>query len=563
MGVGAGAFGFARVYRDPIVVAVSADPGALLRLPLSKLDYASRVLSRAGRLEGVLGRLRIGNERWRNAVAVSAAHDRALPNLAAALGAMRRGQLPDDAGWVLELSDMRLRFGPKVAVRVFRGPGVEPGDAQRLTATWRDLGLSGAMLLDLTESANVLAAFEPIARFSGVVLSPDDTRDILLAAHAVRALEAVVARQRPLREISPYRTAGGLEDDALFVGRAEELRKLADRDLQNGLLVGARQMGKSSLLKAVARRLSTRPHLEVYYRVLASNDLAAELASALGQPRPTTIAEFIELVRGTEERPRVWLIDEADSFARSDLLRTFPRPAPFSWAIRALAEEGSTYFVLAGFWQLFVSAIFNANSPLRNLGELMRLGPLDYESACSLVRTPMASLGIQVEDAAVRELVQETGFRANLIVLACQGLLEGLGPRQAAIVLKDLDCVWTSYAPLRDALMYWKELPLDRAIGHAALSLSAPTTQQIDDRLSEFGIRPNASELDRALERLELAYVLLRQSSDDGPDRWACPVPLIARFERRVMSWEDHLERDADELVAAERGDGGAVERNL
>jgi hypothetical protein len=50
-------------------------------------------------------------------------------------------------------------------------------------------------------------------------------------------------------------------------------------------------------------------------------------------------------------------------------------------------------------------------------------------------------------------------------------------------------------------------------------------------------------------ERLELGYVLLRQpDSEAGVDRWACPIPLIARFEARIMSWDEHLEYDAEEV---------------
>jgi hypothetical protein len=27
-----------------------------------------------------------------------------------------------------------------------------------------------------------------------------------------------------------------------------------------------------------------------------------------------------------------------------------------------------------------------------------------------------------------------------------------------------------------------------------------------------------------------------------------CPIPLIARFEARIMSWDEHLERDAEDI---------------
>jgi hypothetical protein len=43
--------------------------------------------------------------------------------------------------------------------------------------------------------------------------------------------------------------------------------------------------------------------------------------------------------------------------------------------------------------------------------------------------------------------------------------------------------------------------------------------------------------------------VLLRQAdAQTGTDRWLCPIPLIARFEKRIMSWDEHLERDGEEI---------------
>jgi hypothetical protein len=402
-------------------------------------------------------------------------------------------------------------------------------------------------LLDLTESQNGRPLFAEVARFGGVVLSSDNLRDLVLADSPQAALEQFIAGQRPLREISPYRTAGGVEEAALFFGRAAELRKLADRDLQNAVLVGARQMGKSSLLKAVARRLATRKSIEVRYLVLASADLMDEIASALDQPRPPSIAAFQDLVRGSRQRPRVWLIDEADKFAAADAASA--QRSEVSWALRSLAEEGTTYFVLAGFWELFRSAVFSADSPIRNLGELVRLGPLDEDAAAELVRDPMAALGITVDDEVVTGVLAATGCRANLLVLACQGLLERIGPEQKVLTAPDLEKVWNDHAALREALMYWKDAPLDRAVGHAALSLDRPTRRDIEARLEASGIRAAASALDQTFERLELGYVLLRQADPDGGvDRWACPIPLIPRFEKRIMSWDDHLQRDAEEL---------------
>ena len=538
-----------RVYRDPVVVATAMDPSSLLQRPLCSLPKASRVLARARRLDGALGSLGISSKRWGQVLDVVQEPSTAIESFMLVLGGNLGDAIAGTSAVAAELPNLHLRFGPGIAVAMLQGSRVEPGEAQRLTEALRAAGIAAPLLLDLTDAENGRQAFADVARFAGVVLSSAQVRDVMLAENPLSSLEQVIAHQRPLREISPYRTADGVEEAALFVGRSEELRKLADRDLRNSVLVGARQMGKSSLLKAVARRLATRESVEVHYRVLSSDDLMSELASALDQPPPQSIESFQKLIRGEQARPRVWLIDEADKFAKADLAQPPPYTGEVSWALRALAEEGTTYFVLAGFWELFRAAVFTGESPIRNLGELIRLGPLDAEAAAKLVREPMRALGIMVEDEAVAGILEETGCRANLVVLACQGLLERLAPEQRILTASDVQKVWIEHAALREALMYWKEVPLDRAVGHAALSLERPTRPDIEARLRAAGIDAVTSDLDQTFERLELGYVLLRHPDPDGSfDRWACPIPLIARFEARIMSWDQHLERDAEEI---------------
>jgi hypothetical protein len=549
---------FVRVYRDPVVVAAARAPVSVVERRLRDLPKASRALARARRLDGTLGSLGISERRWQQTLDLVRVPAEAVKTFADVLGAKLGKSIQDSAAYEAELPPLRLRFGPEIALAALSGDGVEPGDALRLTENLRAAGRAAAIVLDLTEAENGRAMFREVARFAGVVLSSAQVRDVMLAQRPLSTLERAISEQRPRREISPYRTAGGVEDAAMFFGRAEELRKLADRSLQNAILVGARQMGKSSLLKAVARRLATRESVEVIYRVLGSAELIAELASALGKPAPARIAEFQALVRGSKARPRVWLVDEADMFAAADL--GGEKRGEVSWALRALAEEGTTYFVLAGFWGLFRTAVFAAHSPIRNLGELLRLGPLDPESAAKLVREPMAALGVAVEDDAVAGILAETGCRANLLVLACQGLVEQLGPEQRTLTRADLDKVWNEYRPLPDAVKFWKEIPLDRAVGHAALSLDRPTRREIEARLTAAGIRATGSDLDQSFERLELHYMLLRQPGPDGGlERWSCPIPLIARFEARIMSWDEHLERDAEDIHLGASG-GNLVE---
>lgn len=536
------------VYRDAIIVQTAKSARSLLQRPLRSLPKASRVLTRVHRLGRTLATLDISDEQWNRTLAVAQSSLAVVQHLVEVLGARAVSTIDPQTAHI-ELSRLNLRFGPHVLLVVLSGKRIEPKQAQRLAETIHETGVASALLVDLTQAENAPEIFSNITGFAPVVISSNALRDLLLAKDPLRILELEISKQRPLRELSPYSTAGGVEDENMFFGRSDELRRLADHDLQNALLVGAKQTGKSSLLHALRARLEARGDVQVNYVTLSGPDIMGPIAEKLGRAMPSNSAEFEAMVRGTRQKPTVWLIDEADEFAKADLAETTLRPAPLCWTMRAMAEEGTAYFMLAGSWGPLRTAVLDNNGPLREFGELMRIGPLDATAAQSLVTRPMRQLGLTVDPAVVEEMLEKTGRWANLLVLACQGLVEGLAVPQRTVTMVDLDALWDGHLVLRDALGHWKSELFDRAVGHAALSLRLPIRKEIDVRLTAVGIRLTGAELDLCLERLEFGNVLLREADPTGgPERYRCPVPLIPYFESRIVSWDEHLDRDADEI---------------
>src|SRR5262249_22663422 len=116
---------FVRVYRNPVVRAVAADTGSLLRLPLARLPYASRSLARARRLDGTLGMLGISNEQWQHALEVAQTPRSAVEHVAEVLGAQIGPALGEGAAYRAELPALRVRFGPHVGLAVVDGARVE------------------------------------------------------------------------------------------------------------------------------------------------------------------------------------------------------------------------------------------------------------------------------------------------------------------------------------------------------------------------------------------------------------------------------------------------------
>ncbi|ATB42783.1 hypothetical protein CYFUS_008262 [Cystobacter fuscus] len=334
-----------------------------------------------------------------------------------------------------------------------------------------------------------------------------------------------------------------MKDDHLFFGREREVRAIADRTSRNFLVVGQRQMGKSSLLLAVLRRLQARADVDVRYLELSDADLHRRLAREQKALLPgDALPPFMDLASGTASRPRVWLINEADGFIQADVRANYP----VVQAMRALSEEGRAYFVLAGFWDLYQAVVLDERQPLRNFGEHLRLEPLDARSALALVTEPLAALGLPWDAPTTPEhLLQQAGCRANLLVLACKALVETLPPEAHVLTRAHLERVLHEDKDLRDQCRRWRgDHPLHRAVVRQALLRDRPTRDEVRQALKARGTNISAVDFDEAMDHRELSYVLV----PDGEGRLYCPVPLMRRYIESERGLETGLAEDLDDL---------------
>lgn len=533
--------------RHPVVQALEKNPAELLGYELRQLPMVHKALSRARRLDAILAAAKVPVARWKRAVEAAQSPERAARAFAETLGATVENQVEGGDAWIIDLPQLALRFARRTAVAVLSGPDVELGDLVKLSVAIyaEGSGPTSAIALDLTDSGRGLEVARGTRRVSFVVLSSSELRDVLFSENPAQKFQTILARQRPASEISPYQTAGGVEDEGLFFGRERELRMIADRTtLNNFILVGPRQAGKSSLMKAVRRRLSARTDVEVHQFTVFKDDLAGSIARQLGRPRPETAGEFMKMAAGKLNKPRVFLVDEADGFIVQDAKSGYP----LSQAMRALAEDGRAYFILAGFWHLYAAAVLTPNNPLRNFGEVVRLTPLDREAARSLVTQPMLALQMQYESPAlVERLLEETGCRAHLLVVTCKGLLAALGPNERIITQKHLEHALYRNADLADELKSWRRDPLGRAVLRAALIGEPPTRGELRERLAHFECHPSTELFTACIDRLELAFHLT--SNTDG--KLVCPVPLLRRYVEREADLEKGLRQDVADYRAA------------
>jgi hypothetical protein len=543
---------YLRIYRHPVVVAVAAAPAALKRFPLPELPAVDRALRRARRLDASLSVASLAPERWQRALRASPPGQARLQAFAEALGAElgpRIDGAPDGSrARSLALPPLRLRFAEQTALAVVEGRDLEPGAAARLAAAIHrgGAGPRQALVLDLTATQEARARLREVPGVAFVVLSAERLRDLLLSDAPAEVFEAALVEQVKIAELSPYQTAGGVEQEALFFGRERELRTMSDRHLRNFLLVGPRQMGKSTLLKALERRLHHRPDVEAHYVTLADADVTAHLAHHLDPAAaraPSSVEAFRVLAAGTPEKARLWLLDEADRFVADDAAHDYA----ITRAMRALAQDGLAYFVLAGYWHLYAAAVLDRDHPLLNFAEVVRLGPLDAEAARALATEPVEALGLRWEDApTVEHLVEGTGQRANLIVLACKAMIESLGPEDRLLTRARLDAVLVQRgSDLAEALRVLRAYdPLDRVLVLQSFLLGEPHPDEVRAALRERGVEPKGAELEQALDRLMLGYILVR----DEAGKLRCPVPFLRQAIERERSLTDRLEDDLDEL---------------
>lgn len=504
---------------------------AAKRMPQLSLDGTARMdpMVRLYRRAGVelLEHAGLPRDRWERAVKAAGDPESTAAAFADALGRTLGDREGQHALWRFRLPPLRLRFPRDIHLAVLTGGQLDGGEARALAETVADApGSPRCIVLDRTRAQNAKGLLASVPRAAFVVANATELRDLLFSDDPMVGLQHLMSAQLPRRELSPYRLAGGVEEDMLFFGRAEEIRRIVDRpEWRNAFVIAPRQMGKTSLLKAAARRATQRDDVEVRFLTLDHADLVGRLAHELGVPRPEGPDAFRELAAG-DDKPRLWLLDEVDPFVAQDARDGYP----ISRVMRSLSAEGRAYFVLTGLWDLYAAAVLDPDHPLRNFAERILLGPLDDAAARELATRPMRDLAIEWAPDAVDHLLEQTGRRPNLMVIACRELIESLAPDTSTLTLEHTRAVLRPDGELANELKYWRRQgPTFRAAFFTGLALINAPRSDILDSLRGGGIDLSETDADELFDRLRLSYVLV----PDADGRMVCPIPLLRAFVAR------------------------------
>ncbi|WP_157832877.1 ATP-binding protein [Thiolinea disciformis] len=355
-------------------------------------------------------------------------------------------------------------------------------------------------------------------------------RSFLFNINAKSLLLDILVSQLSLSELSPYQINGGVNNEDVFFGRHGVINHITNRDSMNYLVVGGRQMGKSSLLKALKRRYAENAQVRVFYQTLSNETLIPHLMAALDLPEidsPQAFAQTLEAQLKAEGKRYIFLIDEADLFIAHEQVQGYPILSVF----RRLSEQGQCSFILAGFWQLYQHAVLDYQSPLRNFGEVLEVGALEQDACEQLATKPMQNLNLSYANhALVQHLISQCGQRANLIAYVCDQIIKQLEPSQRVIEVTDIHRVLQG-RDLQKRLAGWsvgigeKEQAYDRLVVYSTIQQASFTIGALMQDLEQQGAHFDSSELEQALSRLELAFVLKKTQN-----RYCYCVPLFVEY---------------------------------
>jgi len=302
------------------------------------------------------------------------------------------------------------------------------------------------------------------------VLDELDLKRILQAPSVEEAFWRTVRAHTGLRALSPFRHVGALpEGSPMFVGRRELLERIARELAQRSfLVVGSRQIGKTSLINQLLHEAKLREDVRLVYLdtqgIRSGGELQHRLLEHVPAARREALAALppIEVMRSLarsareEGRTAVFLLNEADGIAYRD--------RPLMQGMRGMHDEGLARFLLVGHTTI-VHELRRPASPLFHMTEgrageaAVNLGELESEAALELIdKLEERPLGLgwvnEHERKEGRRLLLRRTYRIPWVIQDTCGRLVRLldGERRGELRLDDVRRVTEQVQPLLEHL---------------------------------------------------------------------------------------------------------------
>ncbi len=388
-----------------------------------------------------------------------------------------------------------------------------------------------------------------------------DLKKILFSPERPRAVFKEFLLQRlAINQISPYQTEG--PTILTFFGRHRELQRIMASSHNSFVIVGARRIGKSSLIMRVKNELDElgvgslyldleSPPIKDYKTFLYILEFEFSRSFKRKFHFGASLNQFILAIKNLnrENRRFVIILDEIDELLKFDegngyeLIRTF----------RRLSHERVCQFILSGFEVLYNSKRDNL-SPLFNFGEEKQLGPLDIKDALALITDPMANMGVKYREPSDRKLILDyTSRHPNLLQFFCKQLIEKIADRDAnkrTIFKNDIQDLYDSEYEkyiINDFYIFYKDLSNLEKLFVLTFSTFRPEEREfsiasVNGILEARGISLMEDQIHKTLQKLKLRFILIEKGQ--GKYSFALPhFPEILNKRKDVALLESLIKR--------------------
>ncbi|MFM7199526.1 MAG: AAA family ATPase [Myxococcota bacterium] len=475
------------------------------------------------------------------------AMDQALQSPAAQLKQLKRSSL-SAAGpapeheqpllFFLRLPALPIRLAQReLPVLVVRSRLPEQNPAAPLQRMLREhqLSVRYAFVLNLSDAPSLPPLNVTGTRF--VPLNERELRQILFSQDVEPAFVQHIIRHVRITEVSPYSSKGEVSNPSMFMGRKFEQDRITFSERATFSIVGARQIGKSSLMGALRRYYRDHARPEVYAITLTLQEdpprFYRRIAMLLGKSRaPRSSHEFAEMLEQHHQQTRIpalFLIDEVDGL----LSRERQQGYPVLTAMRRLQQQDVCWFVLAGYWELMRLGN-DYHSPLYNMSEVIELGPLKPEDALELVISPMTRMGLHFENEQLaQDIVHVTHGHPHLIQFICNQLLERMtANRRPVFTQQDWQAVRTSDVLKSYVTRNFKSNAglLDELIVYSTLAAQRFTHEQLEHALLSYEVDLPLRTREESVRKLKLVGILKEEQG-----RFTYALPLF----REVLYTDD------------------------
>lgn len=254
------------------------------------------------------------------------------------------------------------------------------------------------------------------------------------------------APQRDLLRLSPFRIGNALPGDSeVFVGREQETQLILNRlDRQSFLILGSRQIGKTSFLRFLAKRLETMGFHAIQVDCQGVTSVQnfihylKPILEKVGQAWPEGNDPIfqIESALGTMSKP-VLLLNEIDGLSLYEPL--------LIQRLRSMSEAGHCQCIMTG----SLGALHQTRDPEHPLypwfsgmsaRNVIPLRGLSVEAARALIaKLKFSALALnwadsQTEQEGVNLILQHTHLLPILIQHVCQALVERLAAEGRTVI---------------------------------------------------------------------------------------------------------------------------------